>query len=40
MLKNGRVKVEWEVVEPTLKLAAGKYLIQAGKKKIAWVLLK
>ena len=40
MLKNGRVKVEWEVVEPTLKLAAGKYLIQAGKKKIACVLLK
>jgi len=40
MLKNGSVKVEWEVVEPTLKLTAGKYLIQAGKKKIAWVLLK
>jgi len=40
MLKNGRVKVEWEVVEASLKLAAGKYLIQAGKKKIAWVTLK
>ena len=40
MLKNGSVKVEWEVVEPTLKLTAGKYLIQAGKKKIAWVQLK
>ena len=40
MLKNGRVKVEWQVVEPTLKLEAGKYLIQAGKKKIAWVTLK
>lgn len=37
MLKNGRVKVEWEVVEPALKLGPGKYLIQAGKKKIAWV---
>ncbi len=40
MLKNGRVKVEWEAVESTLKLKAGKYLIQAGKKKIAWVTLK
>ncbi len=40
MLKNGRVKVKWEVVEPTLKLGPGKYLIQAGKKKIAWVTLK
>lgn len=40
MLKNGRVKVEWEVVESTLKLESGRYLIQAGKKKIAWVTLK
>lgn len=40
MLKNGRVKVEWEVVESTLKLESGRYLIQAGKKKIAWVILK
>jgi tyrosyl-tRNA synthetase len=40
MLKNARVKVEWEVVESTLKLEPGKYLIQAGKKKIAWVTLK
>ncbi len=40
MLKNGRVKVEWKVVESTLKLESGKYLIQAGKKKIAWVTLK
>lgn len=40
MLKNSRVKVDWEVVAPTLTLAAGKYLIQAGKKKIAWVTLK
>jgi len=39
MLKNGRVKVEWTVVEPSLKLAPGRYLIQAGKKKIAWVTL-
>lgn len=40
MLNNGRVKVEWDAVEPTLQLGAGKYLIQAGKKKIAWVILK
>jgi tyrosyl-tRNA synthetase len=40
MLNNGRVKVEWDVVEPSLQLSAGKYLIQAGKKKIAWVILK
>jgi tyrosyl-tRNA synthetase len=40
MLNNGRVKVEWEVVESSLQLGAGKYLIQAGKKKIAWVLLR
>ncbi len=40
MLKNGRVKVEWDVVESTLKLGPGRYLIQAGKKKIAWVTLK
>lgn len=40
MLNNGRVKLDWTVVEPTLQLSAGKYLIQAGKKKIAWVTLK
>ena len=40
MLKNGRVKVDWEVVEPSLMLSPGRYLIQAGKKKIAWVVLK
>ncbi|OUR71110.1 tyrosine--tRNA ligase [Methylophaga sp. 41_12_T18] len=40
MLKNGRVKVDWEAVESSLKLGQGKYLIQAGKKKIAWVTLK
>lgn len=40
MLKNGRVKVEWEVAESTLKLESGRYLIQAGKKKISWVTLK
>lgn len=40
MLGNGRVKVDWQVVEPGLKLPAGEYLIQAGKKKIARVTLK
>ncbi|WP_289282467.1 MULTISPECIES: tyrosine--tRNA ligase [unclassified Methylophaga] len=40
MLNNGRVKLDWSVVEPTLQLSTGKYLIQAGKKKIAWVTLK
>lgn len=40
MLKNGRVKVDWEVIEPSLMLAAGEYVIQAGKKKIAKVTIK
>ncbi len=40
MLNNGRVKVEWNTVEASLKLSPGRYLIQAGKKKIAWVVLK
>ncbi len=39
MLKNGRVKVDWQAVEPSLMLGPGKYLIQAGKKKIAFVTL-
>lgn len=39
MLKNGRVKVDWEVVQPDLKLGAGEYLIQAGKKRLAKVVL-
>lgn len=39
MLKNGRVKVDWESVESSLALPAGRYLIQAGKKKIAYVTL-
>ncbi len=40
MLKNGRVKVDWEVVEPSLMLPKGDYVIQAGKKKIARVLIQ
>ena len=39
MLKNGRVKVDWKVVLAEHKLAAGEYIIQAGKKKIARVTL-
>lgn len=39
MVKNGRVKVDWDPVEAGHKLSAGRYLIQAGKKKIAWVTL-
>jgi len=40
LLKNGRVKVDWDVIAPSLKLGAGTYLIQAGKKKIVKVTLK
>ncbi|MFY0664252.1 MAG: tyrosine--tRNA ligase [Natronospirillum sp.] len=40
MLKNGRVKVDWVVVDAEHKLAAGQYLIQAGKKKIARVTVQ
>ena len=40
MLTNGRVKVDWEVVDAKQRLAAGEYIIQAGKKKIAKVTLK
>jgi tyrosyl-tRNA synthetase len=39
MLSNGRVKVDWEVVSADLRLPAGEYLIQAGKKKLARVTL-
>ncbi|AJQ97609.1 tyrosine--tRNA ligase [Gynuella sunshinyii] len=39
MLKNGSVKVDWAVVDASLKLPAGTFLIQAGKKKIAKVTL-
>lgn len=40
MLSNGRVKVDWEVVDAKHRLAAGEYIIQAGKKKIARILIK
>ncbi len=40
MLKNGRVKVDGEVVEPSAMLDAGKsYVIQAGKKRYARVIV-
>ncbi|MCE3027649.1 tyrosine--tRNA ligase [Salinicola sp. DM10] len=40
MLKNGRVKVDGEVVAPSALLATGKsYIIQAGKKRYARVTL-
>ncbi len=39
-LKNGRVKVDQEVVEPGLKLKNGEYIIQAGKKSIGKIILK
>jgi tyrosyl-tRNA synthetase len=40
MLTNGRVKVDWQVVDAKHRLTAGQYIIQAGKKKIAQVVLK
>jgi len=40
MLVNGRVKVDWAVVDAGRKLAAGVYIIQAGKKKIARVTVR
>jgi len=40
MLTNGRVKVDWQVVDAKHRLAAGTYIVQAGKKKIAKVTLK
>lgn len=39
MLKNGRVKVDWEIAGADLRLPAGEYLVQAGKKKLARVTL-
>jgi len=40
MLTNGRVKVDWKVVDAKYRLSAGDYIIQAGKKKIAKIKLK
>jgi len=40
MLKNGRVKVNQQLVEAGLKLKAGEYIIQAGKKSIGKITLK
>ena len=40
MLGNGRVKVDWEVVDAKLRLPPGEYIVQAGKKKMARITLK
>ena len=40
MLNNGRVKVDWQVVDVKHRLSAGEYIIQAGKKKIARITVK
>ena len=40
MLTNGRVKVDWEVVDAKHRLGVGEYIIQAGKKKIARIVVK
>jgi len=40
MLTNGRVKVDWQVVDAKQRLSAGTYIVQAGKKKIAKITLK
>jgi len=40
MLTNGRVKVDWQVVDAKHRLSVGEYIIQAGKKKIAKITLK
>ena len=40
MLKNGRVKVNLDVVDSALKLKAGEYIIQAGKKSIAKITIQ
>ena len=39
MLTNGRVKVDWAVVDAKHRLTAGEYVVQAGKKKIARITL-
>jgi len=40
MLTNGRVKVDWQVVDAKYRLSPGEYVIQAGKKKIARITVK
>lgn len=40
MLKNGRVKVDHQVVDMKQRLSAGEYIIQAGKKRIAKITLE
>ena len=40
MLTNGRVKVDWEVVDAKHRLVPGEYIVQAGKKKMARITSK
>lgn len=40
LLKNARVKLDGQLVAPDHAVSSGRYLIQAGKKKIAWVELR
>lgn len=40
VVNNNRAKIDHKPIEGAVSLAAGRYLIQAGKKKIAWVVLK
>ncbi|WP_119393503.1 tyrosine--tRNA ligase [Salinibius halmophilus] len=40
VVKNKRAKIDQQPIEGPVALSAGRYLIQAGKKKIAWVVLK
>ena len=39
MLSNGRVKIDQQVADPKQRLTAGSYLVQAGKKRIARIIL-
>lgn len=40
VVKNKRAKIDQKQIEGPVSLGAGRYLIQSGKKKIAWVVLK
>jgi tyrosyl-tRNA synthetase len=39
MLNNNRVRVDQDMVDPKARFGAGQYIIQAGKKRIARVIL-
>jgi len=40
MLSNGRVKVDWQVVDAKHRLTVGEYIVQVGKKKLARITVK